>query len=190
MEHDGRAMRNADNDAPMVVARTPDGLDASTGSRKVDSRVEQVVLKTAADEPLIQPKSEGRVTLKFTDDGGVEGRLRVALRGQSVRATIVSADPATVERIGAGVPELQRVLDRQGFRDPQITVQQSRPVDESASVVFSSSARPGADSAGGLQNSRTIEDQANRERQQPSTRDNQHQHNGRSNQRSKERQER
>jgi len=113
----------ADLTSPVVGARNPGGAERSVGHRPVESQVGPAVQKTSVEDAVFQPKPEDRVTLKFTDDGGVEGRLRVALRGDSVRATIVSGDPAIAERIGSGISELQRVLDKQGFRDPQITVQ-------------------------------------------------------------------
>ncbi len=176
--------------APVVGVRPNGGLDSTPLNRQESGQVEQTVFKTPADDLAFQPKPEDRVTLKFTDDAGVEGRLRVALRGQSVRATIVSNDPATAERINAGVPELQRALDKQGFRDPQIAVQQTRGSEGAANVAIASGVRAGQEIQGGSSAGRTLEDQANRERQQPSTRDHQHQNSGRSQQRSRERQER
>jgi hypothetical protein len=175
---------------PVLGSRPTGGIERAVSQRSVDGQVQQTVANAPAEDPVFQPKPEDRVTLRFTDEGGTEGRLRVALRGESLRATIVSGDPATAERIGAGVSELQRALDKQGFRDPQITVQQARGPDEGGGVAIASGVRAGPESSAGAPTARTLEDQAQRDRQQPGPRDNQHQNSGRSQQRSRERQER
>src|SRR5437870_1521613 len=46
------------------------------------------------------PAAGDRVTLQLGGENGLDGRLRVAVRGQSVRATIVSTDAETVRRLG------------------------------------------------------------------------------------------
>jgi hypothetical protein len=180
----------AEMTAPGIGLRPGGETERTTNYRTVDAQVEQAVLKTPLEESIAQPKPTDRVTLKFTDDAGVEGRLRVALRGQSVRATIVSGDQATAERLGARVSELQHTLDKQGFKDPQITVQQARASEEAGNVAIASTVRSGQETVASSTAGRTLEEQASRERQQPSTRDQQQQHSGRSQQRSRERQER
>lgn len=59
--------------------------------------------------------------------------MSVAVRGQNVRATIVTEDPAAAQRFSRGLDGLHRTLLDQGFADAQLTVQQvSRGADNAA----------------------------------------------------------
>jgi len=176
----------------MAGARATGGAEKLTGQRPMNGQVDQSMLNTPLEEPGFQAKPEDRVTLRFTDDDGVEGRLRVAVRGQSVRATIVAGDPNAAERIGSGVSEIQRALNKQGFQEAQITVQQARGADDPGGQTIASAVRAAPETVSGSPTSRALDDQAHRERQNNGPRDqqNQHQNNNRSQHRSRERQER
>lgn len=140
------------------------------------------------DEPIALPQPEDRVTLKFTDDEGTEGRLRVAVRGQSVRATIITGDPAAAQRLGTEVTELQQALDKQGFRESQISVQHMQRAADSAGVGIGSSVRVAQETVTAGSASRSYDDQGARERQNGALRDNDQRPQGRSQHRSRQRQ--
>jgi len=76
-----------------------------------------------------EPHAPGRlgdqVTLQFSGEDGLEGQLRVAVRGQNVRATILADDPVSAERFSRGLDGLQRALVERGFADARLTVQQT-----------------------------------------------------------------
>ncbi|KPJ95500.1 MAG: hypothetical protein AMS18_02730 [Gemmatimonas sp. SG8_17] len=138
-------------------------------------------------ELAAMPKPEDRVTLKFTDDSGVDGRVRVAVRGQDVRATIVSGDPAIAERLETRLGELHRALDQHGFRDAQLNVQHVRRTEDAAGILTAAPARPATDSSPGAPGSRGMDEQGSRGRHPEDTRDQQSRNNGRSQHRSRER---
>ena len=78
-------------------------------------------------------RSSHRVVLDFAGEDGVEGRLRVALRGDRVHATIVSRDPGTARRLGNDLNELERALSSRGFTQSHLSVQQGRAESAPAS---------------------------------------------------------
>ena len=69
------------------------------------------------------PRFGDQVTLHFSGEDGLEGRLRVAVRGQNVRATILSDDPGAAERFSRGLGDLQRALLERGFSEARLNVQ-------------------------------------------------------------------
>ncbi len=90
---------------------------ASTSVRELDA---PVALRTVADPGMsaVGPKI---VTLPFeAPDGGI-GRLRVAVVGDQVRATML-VEPSVVATLELGLPELRRNLEARGFGDPQLAV--------------------------------------------------------------------
>ncbi len=62
------------------------------------------------------------VTLHFPAEDGLEGSLRVALRGPALRATIVSSDPASLALLESRLGELHRSLAERGFPQVQVAV--------------------------------------------------------------------
>ena len=64
-----------------------------------------------------------QVTLHFSGEDGLEGKLRVAVRGQNVRATILSDDPVAAARFSRGLGDLQRALLERGFSEARLNVQ-------------------------------------------------------------------
>jgi hypothetical protein len=73
-----------------------------------------------------------QVTLQFSGEGGLEGQLRVAVRGQNVRATILADDPVAAERFSRGLDGLQRALLDRGFAEARLNVQQTARSEGSA----------------------------------------------------------
>jgi hypothetical protein len=65
------------------------------------------------------------VIVPFQEAGGQEGRIRLALRGDSLQATILSSSGETVQRLGSQLADLQRALGERGFTDARLTVRQS-----------------------------------------------------------------
>lgn|GEM_PF-5418699 len=76
-------------------------------------------------------RSASRVVLDFTGENGIEGRLRVALRGSAIHATIISADRGTAERLDGELGALQRALATRGFTQSNLSVQHGRPASSS-----------------------------------------------------------
>jgi hypothetical protein len=67
-----------------------------------------------------------RVTLQVADAEGRQTRIRVAVRGEQVRATILPPDAASARQLEQRMDELQAALVRQGFTDAKVTVQATR----------------------------------------------------------------
>ncbi len=163
---------------------------AGANTSTISAKAEQLEQPVRTEQSTVRPQLTDRVTVKFTDAEGVEGRLRVAVRGQAVRATIVSDDATVARQLRADMGELQQALDQQGFRDAQVSVQHARRGADVMGIAVASAARAGTESSPSAQSSRGPEEQAHRERPQHDTRDHQNSGNGRSQQRSKQRQER
>ena len=64
-----------------------------------------------------------RVGARFAGEEGLEGRLRVALRGGLLRATIVARDPERARELESGLNELRGALGGRGFPDVRLAVQ-------------------------------------------------------------------
>ena len=64
-----------------------------------------------------------QVTLRVEGDQGVEARLRVAVRGSDLRATIVADDPALARRLEEGIGNLRQALGERGFERTSVVVQ-------------------------------------------------------------------
>jgi hypothetical protein len=75
----------------------------------------------------------GAVVVPFTDAQGALGNIRLAVRGASLSATILTSDRVAADRLGQRVLELTRALTERGFNDPQVTVRFTRS-DESAAA--------------------------------------------------------
>ena len=75
-------------------------------------------------EPATKPAAPvGQVTLSFSGEEGLEGRLRIALRGNVVRATIVARDPEEARALESSLGELRSALGERGFPDARLAVQ-------------------------------------------------------------------
>lgn len=64
-----------------------------------------------------------QVTLRVEGESGEEARLRVAVRGRDVRATIATDDPSLARRLEEGLGALRTSLGDRGFDKSQVLVQ-------------------------------------------------------------------
>lgn len=65
-------------------------------------------------------------TVSFDSGDGQEGRLRVSLRGDTLRATIQMPDAAAAQRLEQDLGELSRALRTHGFEEARLTVDAPR----------------------------------------------------------------
>jgi hypothetical protein len=66
------------------------------------------------------------VTIHFSGEHGFEGSVRVAIRGRTIHATIMSADADQARRLGEHLGALRRTLEGQGFPDTRLTIHWGR----------------------------------------------------------------
>lgn len=64
-----------------------------------------------------------RVTIAVADDDGRQTRIRVAVLGQQVRATIVPPDGDSARQLERRMDDLTAALERHGYVEPKVTVQ-------------------------------------------------------------------
>ena len=104
---------------PTSTART--ATSDARGTRAADGT--SVATRAAELDPPVAPRIGGdRVTLQFEGENGLEGRLRVAMRGETLHATLTTAHGETLRRFEAGIQDLQRTLNERGFGGARITV--------------------------------------------------------------------
>ena len=120
--------------APSSQADTGMTTDATLGTAATaDARFEP--MRRAADQ----------VTLQFQGEGGLEGRLRIAVRGDSVHATLLSSHDGTLERLGGETGTLRRALNEQGFSQARISVHDLRAGGAASTSDARQNARNGDD---------------------------------------------
>ena len=126
----------------------------------------------AAAEP--KPNSRlGDLVLQLGDDQGEIGRLRVAVHGPNVRATIIPNDQAMADQLTVNLRELRQSLQERGFPEPRITVQPPRVLE---AVLGPTVARDLiADAAGAKPLSRSMPDHQRNDRAGDSHPDRRHQ---------------
>ncbi len=92
---------------------------------------EQTAGGDAPAETPSAPKdpSATQVTVRFGIEDGVSGRMRLAVRGQALHATIVSSDRDAVRRWNNDLGDLHRSLLTQGFVEANVTVRHAQPPD-------------------------------------------------------------
>jgi hypothetical protein len=96
-----------------------------------------------------------QITLRVEGDAGVEARLRVAVRGRDVRATIVADDPALANKLEASLGNLRQALGERGFDRAQLLVQSADATRDVAQPLREpQTARRHADSDQASQNGR------------------------------------
>jgi hypothetical protein len=121
-EHSGTAADRPpldDRVDPTSTART--ATSDARGTRAADGT--SVATRAAELDPPVAPRIGGdRVTLQFEGENGLEGRLRVAMRGETLHATLTTAHGETLRRFEAGIQDLQRTLNERGFGGARITV--------------------------------------------------------------------
>jgi hypothetical protein len=127
-----RVVREAGNGTPAVSGgdRAPPPLfsyAAAGGSRPDAGRGPGHV--PAAAEPRAAPPGPppalprgDHVVIRFTGDHGLEGTVRVAVRGHTIHATILSADPAAAQRMSDQLGALRQSLESHGFPDARLAI--------------------------------------------------------------------
>ena len=101
------------------TARQPNGrVSAAMTQPNADSTPEKF-----DQSPSAAGRGASQVTVRFDGGGGLEGRLRVAVRGQSVQATIMSDSPAMTHQLGDNIDQLHHSLRERGFSESNITIQ-------------------------------------------------------------------
>ena len=118
-----------------TVATTPAPVrtDVTTAAADIDARFEP--MRRAADQ----------VTLQFQGEGGLEGRLRIVVRGDAVHASILSSHDGTLERLGSEAGTLRRALSEQGFSQARISVHDLRAGGATSTSESRQNAREGDD---------------------------------------------
>lgn len=125
----------ADAPAAAVTEATPAAVEASRGLRSTRLTASEAATgptplerAEAALEARLSParRAADRVTLHFEGEGGLEGRLRVSVRGDQVHARLLALDGATLERLAPEMRQMQRALEEQGFRDARVSLQDLR----------------------------------------------------------------
>jgi hypothetical protein len=75
----------------------------------------------APAEPPALPRGD-HVVIRFTGDHGLEGTVRVAVRGHTIHATILSADPAAAQQMRDQLGLLRQSLESHGFPDARLAI--------------------------------------------------------------------
>ncbi len=96
-----------------------------------DGRVSALPPREARNLPNegdVMPRAAGiadRVTITVADDAGQQTRIRVAVVGEQVRATIVPPDGESARQLERRMDDLTAALVRRGFAEPRVTIQRS-----------------------------------------------------------------
>jgi hypothetical protein len=122
------AMVDASPDPAVTTPQAPAPRPQMQGPAHADTRLEAPVSMRAIDDARFEPirRAADQVTLQFQGEGGLEGRVRITLRGEAVHASILSADEETLSRLGGEAGSLKRALGEQGFSNAKITVHDLR----------------------------------------------------------------
>ncbi|MEO5798612.1 MAG: flagellar hook-length control protein FliK, partial [Gemmatimonadales bacterium] len=109
----------------------------STTATRAESAATVVKDGVAARQPeeapkLAQPTSH--VTLQLDKDTLGASRIRVAVRGDTVRATILAED-GKVAALTAQLPELRRALEERGFTQARVTIQVEGHQEHQGNVI-------------------------------------------------------
>lgn len=137
--------------APAVAANAAHDVatsPASGGAARIDAQAANLAnASTAVQDPRLEPmrRVADQVTLQFQGEAGLEGRLRISVRGDSVRAAILSSHDGTLQRAGGEMNALKRALAEQGFTDAKVTVQDTRALASSSAGASREQSQSGAD---------------------------------------------
>ena len=151
-EQKGRAPAGSEGDAGAQSGAAAVGLQESSDAAATGLTAFAAARGTGAAAPFDAPRGEGatpaagtsglqarldalerprdHVTVRFHEDGGGEGRLRLSLRGTALRATIVPSSPDGLEGLTERLGDLRRSLVEQGFVQPRVSVQAPGVRDE------------------------------------------------------------
>jgi Flagellar hook-length control protein FliK len=119
---------------PVVDKPTPVSAHAAlAGVTPHAARIETPAPQVAAAQgPVALPDEKpqtatpSHATVAFATPDGGEGRLRVSMRGDTLRATLHLPDAAAAERIEQDLGGLSHALRAQGFEEARITVDVAR----------------------------------------------------------------
>jgi len=119
---------------PVVDKPTPVSAHAAlAGVTPHAARIETPTPQVAAAQgPVALPDEKpqtatpSHATVAFATPDGGEGRLRVSMRGDTLRATLHLPDAAAAERIEQDLGGLSHALRAQGFEEARITIDVAR----------------------------------------------------------------
>jgi hypothetical protein len=125
----GRGQSAGARVGPLLAALTQSQLVQRLGGtrppaspRKIPSPTHLVSKPPGAKTTLLVP---------FKEAHGQEGRIRLSLRGNALRATILTPNGETVRNLGSRISEIQRALGERGFAEAQVAVRHTRVPDAS-----------------------------------------------------------
>jgi hypothetical protein len=93
--------------------------------------VDATTTPAAANQPMAPPapplaqavhRGGDQLTLHIEGEDGASGHLRVAVRGQTLRATLVTQDAHAAQRLESRMGDLTRALAAHGFTDAHVAV--------------------------------------------------------------------
>jgi hypothetical protein len=76
----------------------------------------------APAEPMPAPRAGAQATIRIEGEHGLDGRLRVAVRGEQLRATIIAPDADVAKRMESDLGSLQQALRDRGFTQASVSV--------------------------------------------------------------------
>ena len=121
--------------APAAIRAGGDsGVRRATGTAEAANASDQ---PAAAHDSMETPetpsdRSAGHVTVRFSGENGRTGRIRLAVRGQAVHATIVSSDHDAVRRWKDDLSSFAPFALTQGFSEARVTVRESQSSEPAA----------------------------------------------------------
>lgn len=140
--------RGSDSHAGVQV---PSGSESSSATTvKTQPVVEVEGVRSARGQATNNGNQPGRtewVTLRLDDVNGEAARVRVAVRGDSVRTTIMHPNESVVENLRAHLPDLQQALAREGLTSARLGVQSAAVAPNSGAQ--NSGGAPGGGTDGG-----------------------------------------
>lgn len=151
---------------PIVEKPTPVPTHAALAGMtphapRIETPAPQQVAAAAGPAPVPDEKPQtanpSHATVAFATPDGGEGRLRVSMRGDTLRATLHLPDASAAERIEQDLGGLSRALRAQGFEEARITVD----------VARNASADPGHDEPSPREQRQSREQQPHANERQP-----------------------
>lgn len=127
--------------ASALAADRPTALERADARTPVLAASEARNLREGEMERHHPAGAADRVTLQVADAEGRQTRIRVAVLGDQVRATIVPPDAEAGRQLERRMDELQAALAKQGFPEAKVTVQAPRP---EATVPWGGATRSGS----------------------------------------------
>ena len=113
LSNGGAQTRGGSGEGPSLAPVPAAQVGTTPMTRAMDVTVGDVTDVDVTAEPAPAPKHQAQVDV--VDANGDRATIRVALRGTTVRTTIVHADGRVVEDLRANSVDLQRALNEQGL---------------------------------------------------------------------------